>query len=181
MNSLSTKADSLGTVKKSLRPKKENLIAGYAIIFLFCCGAGYFLYTASQDFDPTKRYILGSLFLVAATGMAWFVRRLSRLTVIIHERGFVVHRGRSQLAFPWDSTQCVNEHLYTEVIPPLHGAAGVVTKKAFGKTTRSYTVVRDDGASFFFDDNVVPRGSLLAGPLRSAQRTRDFDWNIESI
>ncbi|MEO1614693.1 MAG: hypothetical protein AAFV88_02515 [Planctomycetota bacterium] len=163
---------SLGKVQKTLRPKKENVYAGYGIAFILCIGAAYLLYL-----DPDKHILFSVILLVSAAGMVWYTRRLSRLTISIHEHGFVVHRGRSRLTFPWNQITCVKEHNESESIPLARGITGAMAKKVANKTARSYTVVRDDGQEFFFNNNTVPRGSLLAGPLRTAQRQHDFQWN----
>ena len=171
---------SLGKTKKELRPKRENVYAGYAIILFLCVGGIHFIYTAKQYDDPTRGHFLGAACLIGALGVAWYLRRLCQTMVVIHELGFVVHRGRASMVFPFDRIQCVNEQHTAEGIPLARGAVGAAAKKARGKTARSYTVVRDDGEKFFFDDNVVPRGSLLAGPLRTAQRTHQFEWNVQA-
>ncbi|MEM7478799.1 MAG: hypothetical protein AAF483_27765 [Planctomycetota bacterium] len=179
--SVESETVSLGKIKKELRPKRENVYAGYAIVLLLCVGGVYFIYTSSQYDAPTGGHALGTFCLIAAACMAWYVSRLGRVVVVIHELGFVVHRGPSSKTFPFDRIRCVHERRSVEGIQLAKGFVGAAAKKVGGKTTRSYTVVREDGEEFFFDDNVVPRSSLLAGPLRTAQRTHAFEWITDAI
>jgi hypothetical protein len=44
------------------------------------------------------------------------------------------------------------------------------------KTSRSYCVRWSDGEQFVFNANVIPRTSLLAGPLASAAKERNIPW-----
>ena len=124
--------------------------------------------TAKDEIAPTRNYISAACLFFGAVGVIWYVRRLIRTVVAIHERGFVVYRGRNQQTFPYNRIRCVNEQHIAEGIPLADGIVGAAAKRARGKTARTYTVVRDDGEEFFFDDNIVRRGSLLAGPLRTA-------------
>ncbi len=91
-----------------------------------------------------------------------------------------MQRRKSKDAFPWSAIERVEELQQVVTFPPLQDAPGSVLKKISGKTTYSYSVVRKDGRSFYFDNNVLPRSSLLAGPLNSAQREYNFPWFIES-
>ncbi|MEL6109980.1 MAG: hypothetical protein AAFU85_28545 [Planctomycetota bacterium] len=169
----------LGSLKKSLRPKRENVIAGYAIsaLSLGACVAVVFTDFFIQDDDG--RYFTGALLALAGVGFAIYVRRLSRTSVEIYEHGFVVCRGTSETPFPWSEIASVRERVRKEGFP-MKGAAGRVSASVAGNETRSYTVVRKDGREFYFDNNVVPRGSLLAGPLRTAQREHEFAWECDA-
>ena len=37
---------------------------------------------------------------------------------------------------------------------------------------------RSDGETFYFDGNVLPRTSLLAGPLAAAAKDYGFPWRV---
>lgn len=180
MATKSTSTTSLGKLKKSLRPKRENVIAGYLISVLLVGACIAVLCTDQFIRGQSGRYFAGAALALAGTGFAVYVYRLSRTSVEIYEQGFVVCRGSAREPFPWNEIACVRERVAKEGLP-MKGAAGKVSASIAGNETRSYTVVRKDGQEFYFDNNVVPRGSLLAGPLRTAQREHEFAWESDDL
>ncbi len=124
-------------------------------------------------------YIMAAALFVAAVEFGYYVRRLSQSKVAIHEQGFVVHRGSNRPTFAWDEIECLTERVVHEGLP-LKGVTGKLSARIMGKKAYRYTVARNDGEAFLFDNNVVPRGALLAGPLRTAQRSHDFRWSTET-
>ncbi|MEO1528963.1 MAG: DUF6585 family protein [Planctomycetota bacterium] len=178
MTTAPTQSNSLGQLRKSLRPKTENIIAGYLIAALMLVGSVVLCFTKMIP-DAGPRYALAAVLLIAAAGFAFYIRRLAATTVDIYDAGFVVHRGGGDLVFLWSEISVVQERVAVEGLP-MKGAAGRASAAISGNESRSYTVVRNDGTKFFFDKNVIPRGSLLAGPLRTAQRTHDFAWETEN-
>jgi hypothetical protein len=91
-----------------------------------------------------------------------FARSLVGLQLHICADGFWFRRANQQWVFAWDEIVLVNESVIEERLPLAKGAARYLMPT---KTTRTYTVVRCDGEEFYFDENVIPRTSLLAGPL----------------
>ncbi len=90
LNEFSSECPDLGTLGKlklSLRPKRENIVAGYLAVLLVTCIAIFVLYTAPDRFAPLGSYMFGGVLLVGAGGLLWYVLHITSLSVHIYEHG----------------------------------------------------------------------------------------------
>ncbi|MDZ7616973.1 MAG: hypothetical protein U1E05_08215 [Patescibacteria group bacterium] len=181
-------AESLGKVTYVTKPNTSNLIAGIIIsLLLFGGGLSLSAYMLRQLFFHGGNRPQTTTDSLAMVGMAVFGVALAiggvflfrwaksmfgfRLSVC-HD-GFYFIRGGVESVFAWDDIVQVRETVLHEKLPLAKGAA---RKLMPTKTSRSYAVVRCDGKEFYFDDNVIERTSLLAGPLSSAAKKTGFAW-----
>ena len=137
-------------------------------------------FSESLDVGNKIACVLGTLLGVAIAGaggyLIWRMKVLLQFQVVICSGGFYVISGDAQPnVFAWDEVARVDEAILHEKLPIVKGAAKMLMPS---KTSRSYTVTRCDGRQFFFDENVIPRTSLLSGPLSGAHRTHDIIWLI---
>jgi hypothetical protein len=90
--------------------------------------------------------------------------------------GFYFNRRAETLVFGWDEIQLIEETVLHERLPIVKGAAKHLMPT---KTSRSYRVVRCDGKEFAFNANIIPRVSLLAGPLATAAGRFGIEWRTQ--
>jgi hypothetical protein len=184
-------AESLGKVTYEVKPNVSNVVAGFIL------GAGLVVgglvmtgYLLRQMFfaggnpprnvgDWAGALVMALLGLAVAVGGALlmlFTRSLIGFRLRVCADGFSFTRANRQSVFAWDEVVLVREAILEEKLPL---AKGVARHLMAAKTTRTYTVVRCDGEEFYFDENVVPRTSLLAGPLTAAAKSRGIPWQTD--
>jgi hypothetical protein len=105
--------------------------------------------------------------------LVMFSRSLIGFRLRVCADGFWFTRRNQHFVFAWDEIVLVKEFLVEERLPLAKGTARRLIPT---KTTRTYTVVRCDGEEFYFDENVLSRTSLLAGPLSAAAKSRGIKW-----
>ena len=178
--------ESLGEIYYKTKPAMSNIVAGFIIGLLMIVGGlawGRVMangFSESPDLGDKIACVLGTLLGVSIAGaggyLIWRMKGLLQFQVVICSGGFYVISG-SDLpnVFAWDEVVRVDEAIVHEKLPIVKGVAKMLIPS---KTSRSYTVTRCDGISFFFDENVIPRTSLLAGPLSGAHRTHEIIWIV---
>lgn len=185
-------AESLGRVVYQTRPNTSNLLAGCVIGVLLIGGgltlAGYcgqMLLLGGADRPQTlgERVSVAALVLVGVALICcgfFLLRRmvgLLRFRLSVCTEGFYYEQGDSVVVFAWSEIREVHEEICSERLPLAKGEIGQLLPET---THRFYRVVRCDGEEFAFDDNQLPRTSLLAGPLASAAKTFGFAWRTET-
>jgi hypothetical protein len=171
-----------------MKPNMSNVIAGFILGVGLAVG-GLLLtgYMVRQMFfaggnRPTGAgdwlgaiviALLGVALAVGGVLIGMFARSLVGFRLRVCAEGFWFTRSSQQLVFAWDEICLVKETLIEERLPI---AKGPLRHASPTKTTRTYTVVRCDGEEFYFDENVIPRTSLLAGPLTAAAKSRGIQW-----
>lgn len=90
--------------------------------------------------------------------------------------GFHFTRGGKTFVFGWNEIQRVEETVVHERLRVIKGAPKSLMPKM---TSRYYRVVRCDGEEFAFNANMMPRVSILTGPLTTASNTHKFEWRTE--
>jgi len=180
--------ESLGRVVYETKPNVSNLVAGIVLAMLLVVGglalAGFMI---RQMFLPGGNppqaladWLGALLLMVLGCGLAiggvllfLWVKSLFGFRLRVCAEGFYFSRQGADNVLAWDEISKVRETVLTEKLPLVKGAARHLMPT---KASRSYTVVRRDGEEFYFDENVVPRTSLLAGPLSSAAKKHGFHW-----
>jgi hypothetical protein len=180
--------ESLGKLIYETKPNVSNLIAGMVIAALLIGGgptlSAYMIRqmffaggnpprTVPDWFGAAVLVVFGIALAVGGISLLLWVQSLFRFCLRICEEGFYFTRGSGEIVFAWNEIREVRETVLSEKLPLVKGPALQLMPT---KTSRNYTVVRCDGLEFYFDENVVPRTSLLAGPLASAARNVGFSW-----
>lgn len=173
---------SLGRLMYEIRPSYANAIAGFIIAAIMAVGGVVLIVIVTRDcFLPGGR--------VAAFSKDWyggFMAILLGLFLIYMSRSFVdyglliwgvhvrvcsegfwySHRGSSWV-YAWDDIVAVEVTVTKEQLP-------VTSISILNPTAKSslYGVIRCDGVGFVFDENIVPRPAMLAGPLIAAMKKR---------
>ncbi len=181
----------MGKVTYEVKPNTSNVVAGF-ILGIGLVGGGFVLtgtmirqmffrggnppQNASDWIAVVMLALLGIAVAVGGVFMVKFVRSLVGFRLRVCSDGFWFTRSNQQFVFAWDEIVRVKESVVEETLPMAKGPARrlMPTKK-----THTYTVVRCDGEQFYFDENVIPRTSLLAGPLKTAAKARGIEWETE--
>ncbi len=180
--------ESLGKVIYETKPKSSNVVAGFILsVGLIVGGPLLTAYMVRQMFfagvPPQGAGNWAGAVMIALLGLAlcgggvwlfFYVRMLFGFRLRVCAEGFWFTRGNHDQVFAWDEIVRVQENVVRERLPVVKGVAKHLVPKT---TSRSFTVIRCDGEQFFFDDNVMPRTSLLSGPLASAAKKRDIPWD----
>ena len=181
-------AESLGKVTYETKPNVSNVVAGFILGAGFVVGGLLLtggmireLFFAggnpAQDTSDWLAAIVLALLGLALVGggvaLVMFARSLVGFRLRVCADGFWFTRANEPLVFAWDEIVLVQESVIEEKLPLAKGPARRLMPT---KTTRTYTVVRCDGAKFYFDENVIQRTSLLAGPLSTAAKARGITW-----
>lgn len=187
MNQPATRsAESLGKVTYETKPNTSNLVAGVIIsALLFFGGLGSFGQAVreiwagrpqnGEDWIGVIMFMgIGVALAVGGVYMFFWIRSLFGFRLRVCADGFSFTRRGIESVFAWDEIKQIRETVSHEKLPIVKGPARQLMPT---KTSRSYTVVRCDGEEFYFDDNVIARASLLAGPLSNAAKTRDIQWD----
>jgi hypothetical protein len=184
-------AESLGKAIYETKPNLSNVVAGFILGSGFLIGgllmAGYMLRqmfwsggSPPQDTGDWLGAVALTLMGLALAGggvlLILFARSLLGFRLRVCSEGFWFTRQRQSHVFAWDEIALVKESVIQERLPLAKGAVGRMMPI---KTTRTYTVVRCDGEEFYFDENVIPRPSLLAGPLSAAIKARAIQWETD--
>jgi hypothetical protein len=179
---------SLGKTVYETKPNVSNLGAGVILAVLLVGGgfllAGHMLRqmffdggnrpdTASDWFGAILLAVIGCALVVGGALLFLRMKSLFGFRLSVCEEGFYFSRGGAESVFAWEEITRVHETTLHEKLPLVKGPARQLMPT---KTSRSYTVVRCDGEEFRFDQNVIPRTSLLAGPLSSAAKKHGFAW-----
>lgn len=183
--------DSLGKVTYEVKPNTSNIVAGF-IVGLGLIGGGLFLtgsvireafFAGGNAPQNANDWLMGVISALLGIGIAVggglmvkFARSLVGFRLRVCSDGFWFTRPNQQFVYAWDEIVRVKESVVEETLPMAKGPARrlMPTKK-----THTYTVVRCDGEQFYFDENVIPRTSLLAGPLKTAAKARGIEWETE--
>lgn len=181
-------AESLGKMSYETKPNVSNLIAGVVIAVLLI-GGGLALsgFMIRQMFLPggarpqdagdwlgaALLTLMGIALAGGGVGLFLWVKSMVGSRVRVCADGFCSKRKGVDTVFAWDEILEVRETILHQKLPLMKGAARRLMPT---KTSRNYTVVRCDGEEFYFDENVIPRTSLLAGPLSGAARKHNFGW-----
>jgi hypothetical protein len=182
--------ESLGKVTYETKPNMSNIVAGFILGIGFFVGglalAGYVTRQAffpggnpSQDRAGAVMFaLIGVALSVGGVMLIRFARSLIGFRLRICAEGFWFTKSNRQLAFAWDEIVRVVETVVEEKLPLVKGPARHLMPT---KTTRTYSVVRCDGETFYCNENIIPRTSLLAGPLSAAAKARSIDWVTETM
>ncbi len=180
--------ESLGKLTYETKPNTSNLVAGMIIAALLVGGGftlcGYMIKKkllsgasspqAAVDWMTfTFASLLGIALVVGGVFLFLWVKSLFGFRLYVHHDGFYFTRRGTDFVFAWDEILLVRENILQENLPLAKGPARWAMST---RTSRSYTVVRCDGKEFGFNENIIPRTSLLAGPLSSAAKTHGFAW-----
>jgi hypothetical protein len=184
-------AASLGKVTYETKPKVSNVVAGF-ILGVGLVGGGLLLtgFLIRQMFfaggNPPRGAgdwvaavvfaLLGLAIAAAGVLLILFSRSLVGFRLRVCSEGFWFTRAKKDSVFAWDEIVLVKESVIEERLPLAKGAARHLMPT---RATRTYTVVRCDGEEFYFDENVLPRTSLLAGPLSAAAKSRGIKWETD--
>jgi len=184
-------AESLGKVTYETKPNVSNIVAGFILgVGLVLGGLLLTGFLIRQMFfaggnpprdagDWVAAVVFALLGLAVAIGgvlLILFSRSLVGFRLRVCADGFWFTRGKEHSVFAWDEIVLVKESVIEERLPLAKGAARHLMPT---KTTRTYSVVRCDGEEFYFDENVLPRTSLLAGPLSAAAKSRGIKWETD--
>jgi len=184
-------AVSLGKVTYETKPNVSNVVAGFILgvglvvggLLLMGSMLRQMFFAGGHPPQGTSDWlgaiVLASLGLGLAVGgvlLVMFARSLVGFRLRVCADGFWFTRANQQSVFAWDEIVLVKESVVEERLPLAKGAARHLMPT---KTTRTYTVVRCDGEEFYFDENVIQRTSLLAGPLTTAAKSRGIKWETD--
>ncbi len=180
---------SIGKQTYEVKPSATNIVAGFILSgVLFLGGLGLTGFMVRQMFFPAGQPLysvsdwLGAIFL-AILGIALavggvflfkFSRSLMGFQLFVCSEGFWFTRQGKEVVFAWVEVVQVQEQVLHEKLPIVKGPA---QKLVPTKAVRTYTVTRCDGEQFYFDENVIPRPSLLSGPLSSAAKRLNIPWH----
>jgi hypothetical protein len=183
--------ESLGKVSYQTKSSTANIIAGFILAGILFAG-GLFLagYMVRQMFLPGGQrpqsgsdwggaimtMVLGIAVAIGGVFLFLFARSLVGFRLYVCSDGFWITRHGQSIPFAWDEIAQIKECHVTERLQLVKGAP---RRLAATKTTKTYTVIRCDGEQFYFDENVLSRTSLLAGPLSGAARRLGIPWETE--
>ncbi len=184
-------AESLGKLTYETKPKVSNIVAGFILGLGLVVGgvllSGFMVRemlfaggnrpgNVSDWLGAVFLALLGVALVVGGVLLVRFARSLVGFRIGVCADGFWFTRYNQQFVFAWDEVVLIKESVVEERLPLAKGVARHAMPK---RTTRTYTVVRCDGEEFYFDENVIPRTSLLAGPLSAAAKSRSIPWETE--
>lgn len=182
---------SLGKKTYEVKPSTTNIVAGFVLSgILFFGGLSLAGMMVRQMFFPpglplqTGSDWLGVIFLallglgLAAGGVLLFrfSRSMLGFQLFVCSEGFWFIREGKEHVFAWTEVVKVQEQVQYEKLPLVKGPA---QRLISSKAVRTFTVIRCDGEQFYFDENVIPRPSLLSGPLSSAAKRHNIPWETE--
>jgi hypothetical protein len=147
-------------------------LSGYVVRQAFL-GGGKRPETPSDWLGAVLVAVLGVGLAVGGVFLFLWVKSMFGFRLRVCRDGFSFTRGGVEWVFAWDEIVEVRETVLHERLPLVKGPARRLMPT---KTSRSYTVVRCDGEECYFDGNIIPHTSLLAGPLSNAADTHGFAW-----
>lgn len=176
--------ESLGKVTYATKPDMTNLLAGVILASLLMGGGIAFAASSIRELlvvggnhpesdSPWIGVVAGIVIFAGGVALLLWVVSLFRLRIYICENGFYITRRGEATVYAWSEITAVREVILHERPPLVKAPARQLLPTM---TSRSYTVVRCDGNTFKFGKNLIPRTSLLAGPLSSAAKDFGFTW-----
>lgn len=180
--------ESLGGHKVELRPPTGNAVAGLILGLALVLGGIFVVaYLIRQVVLPGGRppgaiydwigfvalIIMGLAGVVGGALLIQFSRSLVGFRLVLCDHGFWLLRSGQPIVFAWDEIVSVKESIAEERLPILQGGGQLLNPK---REIRAYSVVRCDGETFDFDENILERPSALAGPLAVAAAEYGIEW-----
>jgi hypothetical protein len=187
-------AESLGKPIYQQQSSRSNLIAGIILSLLMVGGAAGLIWYAAREVWRTRGQLpwwvergfsWGAVGISGAIALALLIggvclfiwsRSMFSFRLYVCGDGFYFSKSGKVTVFAFDEIAKVEETIIHERLPIVKGAARHLMP---AKTSRSYRVRRSDGEQFVFNANVIPRTSLLAGPLATAAKERNIPWTTQ--
>lgn len=186
--------ESLGKVLYAQKPTMANQIAGIIISAIMVAGGVALSWIPIREIknagghlpvyhQRNMSWVTAALLFAICVGLIvggvllfrW-VWSMFTFRLCVCSDGFYYTRGGKTLVFGWNEIQRVEETVLHERLRVVKGAPKSLMPKM---TSHYYRVVRCDGEEFAFNANMIPRVSVLTGPLTTASNTHKFEWRTE--
>lgn len=187
--------ESLGKVLYARKPEMSNQIAGIILSVILVAGGIAMIWVSVREIKNTGGHlpvyrekgmswvavvmmsVVGAAFIVGGGALFRWVWSMFKFRLYVCSDGFYYTQGGETIVFGFNEIQLVEETILHERLPLAKGAAKRIAKHLLPtKTSRSYRIMRCDGKEFELTVNMIPRVSMLAGPLTTAAAKYQFEW-----